>query len=215
MVVSNAIGLTRELIELIRVKIPQFENRVGGVSEFAALREITAELALPYCFVVPIGRKVIADKEGNTSLQKVKFLFSTVLALDNAERNKDTKSLTAMEQVEFLYSKLLYALIGFDPESVFRSSTIMFVEDFIDDMTHKRLWWNIVWAMEYYIDVSNPDLCPADDDYTITTVYSRGYNNGYEPDEDETEEDQLEDYNTKNEDGLMEGGDGVVSEEDL
>lgn len=215
MAISNTIGLTRELIEQIRTNVTQFSNRVGGVSEFEALREINAELALPYCFVVPIGRKVIQDKTGNTSLQKIRFLFSTVIALDNSMRNTNGNELTTMEQVEFLFTKLAFTLIGNDPESVFRSSTIQFVEDFIDEMTHKRLWWNMVWAMDYYIDISNPAFCPPDDEYTITTVYSRGYNNGVEPDVNETTEEAIADYNTKDSDGLMSGGDGVVSQEDL
>lgn len=215
MEVSNVIGLTRELIGIVRENVPQFQSRVAGVSEFVALREVNAELGLPYCFIIPIGRKVIQNKEGNTSIQKVRFLFSTVIAVDNTPRNKNGRDLEAMEQVEYLFTRLAYCFVGLDPDSASRSSTIQFVEDFLDDMTHARLWWNAIWALDYYMDVSNPDLCPPDDEFTYTTLYSRGYINGLEPDEAETPVEAIGDYNTKDPDGLIQGGDGVVSQEDL
>jgi len=207
--VSNAIGLTREIIERVRANVPQFVNRVGGISEFVALREITAELALPYCFVIPIGRKVTEERQGGSNIQKVRLLFSTIVCVDNSQRHKNSKSLTAMEQIEFLFTRMAFAFIGFDPDSIHMSTTITFVEDFLDEMTHARLWWNMVWAVEYYLDLSDPALCPKDG-YVIDTVYSRGFMNGVE-----AAEDVSEDYNTKDGDGLMQGGDGVVDQDDI
>lgn len=205
---SQTIGFIREIVERLRADIPVLNNRVGYSAEFMALRENFDEVLLPYMFVVPVGDTVSFIHGGDTSKQRVRYNFATFICVDNSKRNQNSEELTAHEQIEFIMSRLFYSLIGYNPEAIVQSDTIIYNGNFLDEMTHDKLWWQANWYVEHVLDISNPELCPQDDEYVITEVWSRGQINGLEPiSSDEP------DYNTKK-DGCFEGGDGVVDNDE-
>jgi hypothetical protein len=204
---ANTIGFIREIVAKLRTDIPVLENRVGYAAEFMALRENYDEYKLPYMFVVPTGSTTVGIHGGDTSKQKVRYNFATFICVDNSKRERNTKELLPHEQVEFIMSKCFFSMIGYNPASIIQSDTIIFSGNFLDEMQHNKLWWQANWYVEHVLDISDPSLCP-DDDYVITEVYSRGQVNGLE------EIAAVEpDYNTRI-DGLFEGGDGVVDNDE-
>ncbi len=204
----DTIGLTRELVTLVRENITQFGSRVGGTSEFVALRQSVEELAVPYCFIIPTGRTSVSEA-GNTAVQQMDYRFSTIICVSNISRNRSELELNSIEQIEYLLYRLCQVFYGRFPESTPVSGYIRFVNDHIDEMLPERLWWQINWKLIYNTDASDPEFFPSED-VIIETVFTRGFPNGVE-----AQADIKEDYNTKNELGLYEGGDGVVGGDGL
>lgn len=204
----QTIGFIREIVLRLRADIPVLNNRVGYAAEFMALRENYDEFLLPYMFVVPTGTTLVAPLGGDTAIQRVRYNFSTFICVDNSKRNREANELLPHEQVEFIMSRCFFSMINFNPEGIIQSDTIIFAGDFLDEMQHDKLWWQANWYVEHNLTASNPELCPIPDGYVITEVYSRGQVNGL------IEQASVEpDYNTRI-DGLYEGGDGVVDNDE-
>lgn len=204
----QTIAFIRELVTKARAEIPVLGNRVGYSAEFLALRELYDEYELPYVFIVPIGSTPTFIHGGDTSKQRVRYNFSTFICVDNSNREKNTQELNPHEQIEFIISQLWRSFIGYNPEALIQSDTIIYNGDFLHEMTHEKLWWQVNWYVEHLLDMSNPAYCPEEDPYTIDEVWSRGFINGLEA----ISSDQP-DYNTKI-DGCFQGGDGVVDNDE-
>lgn len=152
-----------EVILRIREKATSFENRVGGSSEFVALREqddpMTRAIGLPSCFVIPEGRTA-EPREGDGEHQDYIHQFSTYIIVDNTPVQQTGNDLQPIQEVEKLIYELQQALLGYQPTSVFRTHTVEYVLDQHVEMKDYRLWHQVIWQFRGIMDSEEIPKCP-------------------------------------------------------
>lgn len=102
----------RKIIDALRERVPDFEQRVSGAAEFRPLPEVS-KLSLPAAYVIPLHDETGEQKSQTDYWQECTDGFSVVVALDN---RLDELGLSSIDDaVHVVRRKLWRALLGWQP----------------------------------------------------------------------------------------------------
>lgn len=101
-----------DVILRVRETCPMFKNRVGGTAAFSDVtRDRQANLAVPSCFVVPIGEETIEERKDNQNYIYLREQFSTIVCVDNSKKRTSGRGLSASDTVNQARGELLQSLL--------------------------------------------------------------------------------------------------------
>lgn len=102
----------RKIIDALRERVPDFNQRVSGAAEFRPLSEVS-KLSLPAAYVIPLHDETGEQKSQTDYWQECTDGFSVVVALDN---RLDELGLNSIDDaVHLVRRKLWRALLGWRP----------------------------------------------------------------------------------------------------
>jgi hypothetical protein len=144
------------VIKRLRKMCPSFQNRVSGTSAFVKATDVgaAANLAVPYCFVIPMEEKDITpatEEHIGTRTQRIWESFATVICVDNSVNTANPVAglmkLTAMDQIAAIEDEIAKAFDDWVFDSKY--DVIRFYRGRHVEMDGKRMWHQFEWAVEY------------------------------------------------------------------
>lgn len=135
------------MIYRIRDKCPAFENRVGGSSKFSEKTMPKADVAVPYCFVVPLFETTGPADGGNDDIVRVTEWFGTIVCVDNSVQRTDGDAVSADDMIDTVRTQLVNALMSWSPRP--NMSRPKFSRGTHLWMNNKRLFHQFNWSVEY------------------------------------------------------------------
>lgn len=144
------------VINRIKLKAPVFQSRVGATASFNAALGRAADIAVPYCFVLPLDFKdysLLEYEEKFPEKLKEKVMretFATVVCIDNSMarggQEGGTNGQIPLSVLNTLQSQLEIAFAEWKPDGLtVDAGDINLLGGEYMDSDNSRLWWQFEW----------------------------------------------------------------------
>lgn len=137
----------RKVIEALRERLPDFEQRIYGAAEFAPVNEV-GKTGIPAAWVIPMHDRTHEQKSQTDYWQECDDGFSVIVALDN---QSDELGLNAVDNaIHLVRLKLFSALLGWSPAPEYTRG-IEYVGGVFIDMNRAIMYYKFDFSATFEI----------------------------------------------------------------
>ena len=137
------------IVAALRERCPNFENRVGGAAEWAAVRE-ALNVKMPSAFVVPLAETPDSQMSPNGYQQTVENSFAVILVVSNELSEQGEE---AYDSLDVLRKEVFHALLAWEPYE--DADRIEYGGSSLVMLDRYRLAYQLEFAFDTWLDRSD------------------------------------------------------------